>query len=166
VQFTEAGGHYICTDDQHGGGITRRDDEYRWWLTDPTAQYAIPDSWRGQLDGNGRLLVQQVTEIERLKAVVPGPVPTVCNGVIRWWTGSEYVEWVVVTDTTAECIFVPSKGRVTVPAYKSVTIIGGNGSPICADLMASRADATRYIVPMPTDALIFEVPLVDPASVT
>lgn len=159
--FGVSGANYLCSGDAFVVFSKREDQEYRWTLVDPDAQYAIPEAWRNQLEKDGRLLAVEVTTVERMQAVIGGPDPTGCNGNLVWQVGGQPIEWRITTTTKTLCEFRPSRGRVTVPAPGIVTFVGADGTPICNELLPSTADVSRTLTPVPTDAIILSVPLVD-----
>ena len=160
--FGVSGADYLCSGDAFVVFSKREDQEYRWVLVDPDAQYAIPAAWRNQLEKDGRLLAIETTTVERVQGIPGGADPTGCNGNFVWQVSGQPVEWRVNVATKTLCEFRPSRGRVVAPAPGIVTFIGASGTPLCNELPASTADVTRVLSPVPTDAIILRVPLVDP----
>jgi hypothetical protein len=159
--FGVSGSSYICDGDNFVLGVQREDQEYRWKLVDPDAQYAMPETWRSMVETDGEFLATVITQVERVLPVSDGVDPTACNGVFYWNNGVVNMEYRTTVQTTTECLVLPTSGRAHAPKVGETLFIGASGTPICNELLASTADNSVSITPVPTDALILRIPLVD-----
>lgn len=165
--FAITGSAYLCSGSAFVTGVVREEQEYRWSLVDPDAQYAMPETWRDMVLTTGEMLAQITTTIGRVLPDASGSGPgTTCNGVFYWTVGGVHVAYNTDAVTTTECRLMPVAGRVHCPALGSVQFIGASGSPICDGLAASSVTSTRNLAPIQTDALILSIGLTGPAPET
>lgn len=157
--FGEASGSYVCDGTNFTVASVRNDQDYRFTFVDPDAIYAVPSSWRDQLNTAGRLLATLTTTVTRVRAAVGSPTPSTCNGNTIWIATGGGVEWVADSTEETSCDFWPATGRISAPPLGVVTLPGGNGTPICNGIVST---SFKVLNPIPTDAIIFRVPIIDP----
>jgi hypothetical protein len=152
-----------CVGDKYGIATIRERDEYRYELTDPDAEYAIPESWRGQVSTNGQQLFQVFT-ITRSRSIrqVPLGGGTVCNSAEPWVVvpGVTVLDFVDDEIQDETCEVLPATGFVNAPPLGTVVIAGGNvlGTQ-CDTLPVSSQEHSRTIVRVPTDGIVLRIPL-------
>jgi hypothetical protein len=157
--FGESGGAYVCDGTDFTVASVRNDQDYRFTFVDPDAIYAVPSAWRDQLNTSGRLLATLTTTVTRVRAAVGSTTPSTCNANTIWIATGGAVEWVANTTEETLCDFQPATGRISTPPLGVVTLPGGNGTPICNGIVST---TQTVLNPIPTDAIIFRVPLIDP----
>lgn len=168
--YGTAGFNYLCDGTSFVLGVVRTDQEYRWVLVNPDAQYAIPESWRDQLNRDGRFLASEWTVMERVVAVYPSTSPTNCLGTLSWKvpspSGDIAVEWRQIVTEKTVCKYVPVTGQLRTPPSGPAAMIGAKCASICNELDPSTANTLTNITPIDTDALILSIPLVGGSPAT
>jgi len=130
--------------------------DWRYEPTDPDAIYAIPESWRDQLATDAAALLVKTTLIQTTSRT---EVPTTAGATkcdARYWpTGTGYLDFDLVSVSTDTCV-VAKSGTLTCPPLGAQVFHYDSVAPMC---YGSAGNAVG-IVPVVTDSLIFQVPIV------
>lgn len=159
---------YVC--DGSGDWLlnhNRTDRRYKWALFHDDYLEAVPPEWQDMIESNGLLLGFVETTIDWLKIieVTPGDgVDNDCDGTYeKWHQGSNNHDFELHRTYTTECRLLPQSERLIAPLPPR----GGVGVcriPSGGDLIycSRTASSELSITPIPADALVIRVQVVDP----
>lgn len=144
---------------------SRFDSQFKWKLVHNDYLEAVPVQWRGMIDSNGLLLGIRETVVSWEAAEnVSTPDGESCNGIGDFWSGSggEIVRFNTQTESATECKLLPFSERLVAP-LPPTSAVGVGRVFDAGDLIycVVNANSSVVVTPVPADALIIRVELVD-----
>jgi hypothetical protein len=130
--------------------------DWRYEPTDPDAIYAIPEAWRSQLATDAAALLVTTTVIQTTsRTELPTTAGATMCGARYWPTGTGYLDFDISSVTTETCV-VAKSGTLICPPLGAQVFQYDSVAPTC---YGSAGNAVG-IVPVVTDSIIFQVPIV------